>query len=279
MLCPLLLISMLFSPVPGENLLANPSFEESTSAGRPRGWSSFVMPQAGAFADVDPMSFGGQSAVMLHSPRPYADEPANNWSQVIVADVRGMSLEFSGYVRTEAAGEAALWLQCFQQAPTRVIAAQTSALNDPLTGTTDWTRLSTRVTAPNTTDFVVVRCVMKGAGSAWFDELRLDVVGERVDAPPLEAFEPRDASQFEPPPAPGDSGGLKEADLIQLSQALQRAVADLEASNAQIAERVRELQAQVQQSRETAGVVQETLATYGPHPLVPHGYRPEGTPE
>src|SRR5690606_2253942 len=61
----------LLAPLAGENLLNNPSFEERTPDGRPRGWSHFVMPQPGAFADVDPLSFGGESAVMLHNPDPY----------------------------------------------------------------------------------------------------------------------------------------------------------------------------------------------------------------
>jgi hypothetical protein len=177
-------------------------------------------------------------------------------------------------VRTEAAGEAALWLQCFRQAPTRVIAAQSSAINDPITRTADWTRLSTRVTAPNGTDFVVVRCVLKGAGTAWFDELRLDVIGEPAEQAPLEAFEPHEAFPPEAP-EPEPSGALDGADLLQLSQALQRAVADLEASNAQIRERVRELQGQVQQSREEAEAISRDVQTYGAHPLVPHGYEPE----
>lgn len=273
MLRALLVISSVLSPLAGENLLANPSFEESTPDGRPRSWTYFVMPQPGAFADVDPMSFGGEKAIMLHTPQPYAEEPANNWSQVVVADVGGKQLEFSGFARTEAVGEAALWLQCFQQSPTRVIAAQTSALNDPLVGTTEWTRLSTKVQAPPSTDFVVVRCVLKGAGSAWFDELRLDFV-EDLPAP-LDVIEPEPDPLEDVPEAADEPSNLDANDLLQLSQALQRAIADLESSNAQLASRVRELQAEVQRSRDSVDAATRTPTIYGPHPLVPHGYQPE----
>jgi hypothetical protein len=261
-----------FSPVIGENLLMNSSFEDAMPDGRPRGWNPFIMPQPGAFADLDPLSFGGGRAAMLHIPEPYAREPANNWSQVIIADVRGKTIEFSGYVRTEAAGQAALWLQCFQQSPARVIAAQTSALNDPLSGTAEWTRLAARVTAPASTDFVVVRCVLKGSGSAWFDELRLDIVLQ--DAPPLEVIEPPEAPALSPAPASELSG----TDLLQLSQALQRAVADLESSNAQILNRIHELQLELDSSRTAAEHLQAGSQEYGPHPLVPRGYRGGGGP-
>ena len=277
MLRLLLLIASLFSPLAGENLLANPSFEDRMPDGRPRGWTYYVMPQPGAFADVDPLSFGGENAIMLHNPEPYADEPANNWSQVVVADVGGKQIEFSGFVRTEAASEAALWLQCFQQAPTRVIAAQTSALNDPLSGTTEWTRLSTGLVAPPSTDFVVVRCVLKGVGSAWFDELRLDIVGEAQV--PLEAIEPAEDPIDDAPDVPVEQSALDSDDLLQLSQALQRAIADLAASNSQIASRVRELQEEVQRSRASVDATTNTPAAYGPHPLVPHGYQTESEPQ
>jgi hypothetical protein len=276
MFAAMLIATILLSPLDGENLLSNASFEERTPDGRPRGWTSFVMPQPGAFADVDPLSFGGENSVMLHNPEPYDEEPANNWSQVIVGDLRGKELEFSGYARTEAATEASLWLQCFRQSPTQVVAAQTSALNDPLSGTSEWTRLSARVTAPASTDFVVVRCVIKGQGSAWFDELRLDAIQE--PPAPLDVIEPSQASAVEEAPT-NENADLDAADLLELSQALQRAVADLEASNAQILERVRALQEDVQRSRESADAIANEVKTYGAHPLVPHGYIPEEDPE
>ncbi len=270
-----LLVAASLSPIVGENLLSNPSFEERTPDGRPRAWSSYVMPQPGAFADRDPLAFGGSESIMLHTPEPYAQEPANNWSQVIVADLRGKSLEFSGYARTEAAGEAALWIQCFQQRPARVVAAQTSAINGALTGTSDWTRLTVSVDAPATTDFVVVRCILKGRGTAWFDELRLDVVA--TETPDLDEVTPVEASTDIPPPAPEPGGDLQVEDILELSKTLQRAVADLEQTNTRILSRVQQLQSDLDQSRTaldaTAG------RTYGAHPLVPHGYTPDGAPK
>jgi hypothetical protein len=269
------LVSALFSPVAGENLLANPSFEERTPDGRPRGWSSFVMPQPGAFADTDPLSLSGDTAVILHNPEPYEKEPANNWSQVVVADVRGWALEVSGYVRTEAAGEAALWIQCFQQRPARVVAAQTSASNTLMVGTRDWTRVSARVTAPPTTDFVVVRCVLKGRGSAWFDEISLEALAP--ETPEFDVLEP--PADVLPQPPTGPASELDAKDILDLSRALQQAVADLENTNLKIQTRVQQLEADLEASRVALNELNARETQYGRHPLVPHGYSPEGEPE
>lgn len=260
----------------GENLLANPSFEDIAPDGRPVHWSPFVMPQAGAFAEADPLAVDGTHAAMLHVPNPYEQEPANNWSQVVLADVAGQDLVLSGELRTEAVGEAAIWLQCFARNPARVVAAATTSTATFLSGTNDWTPVEVRLIAPPETEFAVVRCVIKGRGSAWFDSLELTVAPE--ESPDLPPFEPVEALPDDL--SPGPASPPQETDLLELSRMLNQAIAELEANNAQILERVQRIQkeletARVQPGAETAPLEPAAIR----HPLVPHGWRPEGEPE
>jgi hypothetical protein len=264
-------VCLLVAAGQGGNLLLNPSFEDLTPDGRPAHWSAFVMPQSGAFADADPLALDGSQAAMLHVPNLYDREPANNWSQVVLADVGGKDLILSGEIRTEAAGGAALWLQCFTRNPARVAAAATSAIDRPISGTSEWTTATVRVAAPKDTDFVVVRCVLKGQGSAWFDNLRLEVA--QPNLPELPAFEPAEDSLA----ASASDTPLREPDLLQLSKMLSQTIAELETSNSRILERVQRIQAELDRTRASSI---EAPAPLEPavirHPLVPHGSRPQG---
>ncbi len=262
------LVCLAISLAQNANLLANASFEEISPDGRPAHWSAFVMPQDGAFAEADPLALEGARAAMLHIPNPYEREPANNWSQIVLADVAGKQLVFTGNIRTEAAGEAALWLQCFTKSPARVTAAATSTAEGRFAGTNDWTPVEVRLMAPANVDFVVVRCVLKGQGSAWFDELRLEVAQE--EQPELPVFEP-ETGPIETAP-PGET--LHEPDLLEVSRMLNQAIAELEANNSRILERVQRIQQELDQ---TKGSERQELAPLEKrHPLVPHGWKPEG---
>jgi hypothetical protein len=260
----------------GENLLSNPSFEEIAPDGHPAHWSPFVMPQSGAFAEADPLARDGARAAMLHVPNFYEKEPANNWSQVVMADVAGQDLVLAGIIRTEAAGEAALWLQCFSREPARVVAAATSSATTVIAGTNEWTPVEIRLAVPTETEFVVVRCVIKGRGSAWFDALRLSIAD--TDTPELPAFEPEELE-----PALEETPGTpnpQDTDLLELSRMLNEAIAELEANNAQILERVQRIQRELEATRGPAGTEEAPLEPAAVrHPLVPHGWRPAGEPE
>lgn len=254
-------------PSPGENLLANPSFEQRLPDGRPRSWSAFVEPQPGAIAELDPVAYDGDWSAMLHTPEPYENEPANNWSQVVVKDVAGEELVFGGYLRTQAAGEAALWIQCFRQRPTQVVAAQTSSAEWALSGTMDWQYAEVRVDAPEETRFVVIRCVLKGQGSAWFDDLVLQITPKAE--PKLEAIEPEDAS----PPVDETDGALLEPDLLQMSRLLQQSIRELQASNVELLQRVQRIQEELDVARAKVPAPLEPLDGGAVrHPLVPRGY-------
>src|SRR5690606_7529462 len=134
---------------------------------------------------------------LLHTPTPYAQDPVNNWSQNITGDFAGKTLLAGAWVRTEAAGGAALWVQCWKRDPLRLLHTANSATRDPVRGTQDWREVTMPVDVPEGTAFLTLRCVLQGTGSAWFDDLRLEVAAAKP-APANTA----EMAPMVPPPTP-----------------------------------------------------------------------------
>jgi len=268
-----LTLALLAAPAPAENLLINSSFERTDSEGMPRPWSLFIMPKEGAGGRVDSAAVRGESSIMLHTTEAYATEPANNWSQVIITDAASKDIRLTGQIRTENATEAALWLQCFSTNPARVIAAKTSSLRTPVQGTNDWTSVELKLKAPRETDFLVVRCVLKGTGTAWFDTIELRLGDEEPLS--LEAIEPSEESaEFEG----WEQGDLGE-DLLTLSESIQQSIRELESSNSVLLKEMARIQTELEAYRKRASE-EDAQARENPlepldayqvrHPLVPH---------
>ncbi len=164
----------------GENLLANPGFEELV-VDRPARWDLFVLPQDGAFGRLDDTAHAGKHAVMLHTPLPYKKDPMNNWSQNIIAGLGGQRLQISGYIRVEEATEAALWVQCWRKRPWGVLRAVSTSEDAAIYGTRDWERVEATLDVPPGTAFLMLRCVLKGVGTAWFDDIEVTVLSKDQD--------------------------------------------------------------------------------------------------
>ena len=162
------------------NHLGNSSFEDLI-ADRPARWESFVEPQDGAFARIDDEAATGRYSAQLHIPRRYAVDPINNWSQNVVGDLGGKTVRLAGQIKVEAASEAALWIQCWRRRPWGVAEFATTSRDQPVYGSADWQAVEVEVDVPVGTDAITIRCVLKGTGTAWFDDLSLTVV-ETVEA-------------------------------------------------------------------------------------------------
>lgn len=262
-----------------ENLLLNPGFDELNAEGLPLRWDLFVMPMEGAEGRVVSEE-SGASVALLHNPQAYIEEPANNWSQILVGDdFEGKTLLLSAKVKTEEAGEAAVWLQCFRKNPARVLAAWTTSTSTPLSGTQDWTHLTLDAEVPVGTDFIVVRCVLKGSGTAWFDEMSMIEVSE--PDPESEADESDIANV--------DVGRMDERkleDLVALRESMWGAIEALRKTNTDMKEQIGTLEEQLDAVRQTLLEV-DTLSPetvpieplFGPHPLVPRGHNEEAYPQ
>ncbi len=186
-----------------ENLLKNPGFEEVLGS-RPAGWAVFVQPQAGSLARVDgAVAASGKFSALLRNAKAYAVEPANNWSQNVLGAMAGATLKLTAQVRSSGAAEAEVWVQCGRLKPWAVLETATSATQTPVYGETPWTPVEVTVKAPPGTDYVAVRCVIKGEGSGWFDDLALERVAEAPKpAPPAEP-----AATTAPPEATAPEAG------------------------------------------------------------------------
>lgn len=272
-----LLVAVFASPLSPENLVINSDFEILDASGAPAPWALFVMPNAGAEGRLDGLAWRGDASVMLHNPESYEEEPANNWSQVVITDAASKEIRLTGFVRTEGATEAALWLQCFSQNPARVLAAQTSTLRTPLYGTREWTQVEVQLTAPKNTDFLVVRCVLKGTGKAWFDAIELHYKEEEIE--PLEILEPSDEPLT---PSWLSEKGLTR-DILELSRAIQESIRDLESTNTVLLKQIDSIRREMAEYRERASeeasllpeILLESLnANEVRHPLVPHVFTP-----
>lgn len=277
----------------GGNLLQNPGFEQS-EAGKPAAWDVFVQPQPGAFGRLDDRAYTGKHAVMLHVPLPYANEPANNWSQTISGKCAGKTYRVSGYLRTENATEAAIWLQCWRKQPWGVVRAVSSSENSPFYGDKDWQRVEFTIAVPDDTEFLMLRCVLKGVGTAWFDDLEMT-----EDTAPKPAAAPfagtsSDVSASSPPRAasPATAGGSLQFDSMEkelarlrdANRALAAAMDTMQATNDRLMEELlvlreslKNLQDRVREPEQAApklsGGEDKKTAEPGERvpPLVPHG--------
>jgi hypothetical protein len=256
-----------------ENLLANPGFEQVDGT-MPARWNLFVMPMDGAVGRLDTASpLDGRYSAVLHIPEPYDKEPCNNWSQNIIADLDGKELRVRGSIRTREATEAAIWLQCYRKRPQKLLHLASTSTNEPIHGTNDWTPVDMRVTVPRGTDFVVLRCVLIGRGTAWFDSVVLEDDSDKGDVPDKDK------------PKPVASGlVLSETErkaLLEAHEALVEANRAMRETNKALSERVTRLQEELQSVRKQLDSVTDTLngtpttpaAPVVPvPPLVPHGH-------
>lgn len=259
-----LMALLALSRVASAELVRNGDFEE-LGEGAPVGWSVFVAPAEGAFGRYEAEGgMDGSGGVMLHTPLPYAEDPLNNWSQVIEGPFSGEELVFRGAIRTREATEAFHLIQAWQRRPGRVLQTASTRQDVPLSGTRDWTTLETRFTPPSGTDFLVLRCVLIGVGSAWFDGCTLRGAGaEGSEEAKVEA--PRDVG-----PGTASRVARPEAEIDALEKQLET-LRDTGAGMRGDVERLREtnegLRQQLEMMREELRQLQENLRT--PLPELP----------
>ncbi len=240
--CVLTAAAALAQPAP-ENLLRNGGFEELAGEA-PAYWKHFVQPMDGAYARASTrFANEGVRSVTLHIPRPYADEPYNNWSQNILQPLGGETLELRASIRTEDAVEAAVWVQAFQRRPLRELLRESTASHVPISGTSAWQTVRMTAAIPKTADFVTVRCVLIGQGTAWFDGIALTQMAEDRSAtfpgPERPAAERPDAPE---PPASPDVPEAPDPLAARGEQQTQDARLDqLLEANAELLETVRTL--------------------------------------
>jgi len=249
------LAALLALPAVADNLLANPGFEDLTGDA-PTRWDKFLQPKPGAEATLTDMPHGGKYAVKLHVPSPYEKEPVNNWSQNLMGEFGGATLRISGFIRVEEAKEAAIWLQMWRERPLSVLEAASTSVDTPVYGSVDWQQVSMEVNVPEGTDFVTLRCVLLGTGTAWFD----DLVVERVDAAQPEEAEPS-PDESDPLDAVGELESMEnpEETVLPFFDELETEVLRLREANAVLTDTLEEIQGVNQSLLEEMTAIREEL--------------------
>ena len=254
-----------------ENLLANPGFEEIV-IDLPQRWDLYLLPRPGATGKLDDTAYAGKFSVFLHTPTPYEKEPINNWSQNIIAEFAGRTLHLSGYIKVEEAKEAALWVQCWRKRPWGVLKIVTTSTDTPVYGTKDWEHVEAMIDVPKGTDFITVRCVLLGTGSAWFDNVSITMSKPKENTDTIEDTEGSDAddketrtSEVKPtPPIIAVSLPQNDIDRVQFELArlreanllLAEGVQGIQSTNKELLEEILRLQLQLEQLRNQ--VIQES---------------------
>ena len=263
----LCLIALAAASASADNLVANPGFED-LAGDKPARWDQFVQPMPGAVAELSDAAHDGTYAVQLHIPAPYAKEPVNNWSQNIIGGFGGQTLRVSGFIRVEEAKEAAIWLQLWRKKPWGVLGAASTSIDMPVYGTQDWQEVSMEVPVPEGADFVTLRCVLMGSGTAWFDDLSVtrveDAGAEKGDGkskePEAEHEKPApEAAAVEVPPA-----GASEETMAVAGEVTERAAPEASASAPAIPQdtvlpMVNQLESEVRRLQDANEILTDTL--------------------
>lgn len=122
------------------------------------------------------------------------------------ARAAGRKLHLSGYIRTESirAGWAGLWMRV--DGPARALLAFDNMRSRGPRGSTPWTRYDIELPVDSGATGVMFGVLHPGDGTAWFDSVVVEVVGEPM---------PRKVASFTPDPRPREDMGrlLTDAEL------------------------------------------------------------------
>jgi hypothetical protein len=232
-----------------DNLLANPGFEDLAGS-MPARWDVYVQPLEGATGKLSDVAHTGKLSVQLQVSTPYERDPANNWSQNVIGEYGGKKMRLSGFVKVQDAQDAAIWAQCWRKKPLGVVTVASTSNRAPVYGTRDWDETFVEFDVPQNTDFITVRCVLKGTGTAWFDDVTLIETGEaaRKPDPPVDSeAAAKDKPKEKRPPTKSALGQevRDELELVRLreeNRLLKEAVESLKSSNKDLSERVKLLE-------------------------------------
>ncbi len=159
-----------------ENLVKNPGFEEQTNK-TPAFWSLFVKPQEGSFGKIDNNTYHtGENSALLNNAMNYPREPMNNWSQRIFLKANdNPNLHLEAWIKSQNVSRSYLLLQFWKQTPAQLLESKNTEI---ISGTNDWGKVSLETPITKGTDFLMLRCVIEGVGSAWFDDIYLSYSNE-----------------------------------------------------------------------------------------------------
>ncbi|HEX5105587.1 MAG TPA: hypothetical protein VFV87_17330, partial [Pirellulaceae bacterium] len=170
------------------SLLANGGFEKIGSVSTdPDDWFATRLPTtAGHYvlAASQSVSRSGKCSVVVEIADNHPETPVHyNWTAVAKGWKSGETYELSGWIKTEnAKSPAIIMAQLWSEgSKPKIIGGATTQLVQPVTGTKDWTRVSTQLKVPEGTAELRIRAILSSqenrGAKAWFDDISLVKIG------------------------------------------------------------------------------------------------------
>jgi erythromycin esterase len=174
------LIALLFGGVPSSGSAQQPlplDFERASTEGftRPWNWTPFSYARGGVASVDSTVSHGGRRSLRISRPASPALSGAHAFATYLnPLAARGKTVRVTGWIRTEQlAGKAYLTVQSW--ANFEVLASDTSH-----TAPGGWTRGAIEIPVSTSTETLVITANLEGSGTAWFDDIILEIDGRRA---------------------------------------------------------------------------------------------------
>jgi beta-lactamase regulating signal transducer with metallopeptidase domain len=175
------------------SLLANGGFEESQDdSDDPEAWFATRWPKTPGhylLAASKSVAHSGKRSVVVEIGASHPDTRVDyNWTAVAKEWKAGETYELSGWIKVANAKLPAVIMVQFwseEGKDGKMIGGATTQFSDPVKGTTDWTRVSTRFVVPEGTGLVRIRAALSSQNNsgakAWFDDLSLVAVSRSAN--------------------------------------------------------------------------------------------------
>jgi erythromycin esterase len=169
-----ILVFTAFAADAGVDPYLNLDFEEGQPGASPRNWYAGGEGYSGVISTGNPHS--GAQCLRLSKIDPQSEGFGVGTSTFPVAAAAGRTLSYSGWIRTEgvADGFAGLWWRV--DGPDGMLAFDNMATRG-ITGDTEWTRYVIELDVDSTATNINFGCLLPGSGTAWFDDLRVELDG------------------------------------------------------------------------------------------------------
>ncbi|HEX7377466.1 MAG TPA: DNRLRE domain-containing protein [Pirellulales bacterium] len=157
------------------NLISNGGAEQEVDKnGHPQDWFVASVPAATLRLFVDDgHSRAGKACLAISNRHEYDSPVANNWGQKIQPIPVGKTVRLTAYVRTEDVGKANVCVQCWADQGSRLVAFASTPV---FQGTNGWMFAEAdEVIVPAETTLMIVRAALGGTGTAYFDDISLEI--------------------------------------------------------------------------------------------------------
>lgn len=164
------------------NLLYNAGAEMPANADNlPPGWFDAIAraPELRLFIETG-HSRAGKACFAISNQHQYDQEVSNNWGQEVRSIPLGKTVRLSGYIRTDEAESANICVQCWNEGAFRLIGFASTPV---FRGTKGWTLAEApELVVPPDTKLILVRAALTGKGTAYFDDVSLEIVDSAAAA-------------------------------------------------------------------------------------------------